>query len=51
MESVEGSNRSEIGSCFGNPKNSEEDILKSGWEQGVNKEPGMEKQGLQNGAR
>lgn len=48
---MEGSNRTEIGSCFSNPKNSEEDILKSRWGQGVNKEPGMEKQGLQNGAR
>lgn len=48
---MKGSNRTEMGSCFRNPKNSEEDILKSGWRQGVSEEPGMEKQGLQTGVR
>lgn len=50
MEGMKGSNRTEIESCFRNAKNSE-DILKSGWEQGVSKEPGMKKQGLKNGVR
>lgn len=44
---MKGSNRTEIG----NPENSEEDILESGWKQGVSEEPGMEKQGLQTGVR
>ena len=50
VESMEGSNRTETGRCCGNPKKSE-DILKSGWKPGVSKEPGMEKQDLQNGER
>lgn len=32
VESIrKGSSRTEAGSCFKNPKESEEDILKSGW--------------------
>lgn len=50
LRALEGSNRTETGRCCGNPKKSE-DILKSGWKPGVSKEPGMEKQDLQNGER
>lgn len=51
VESMKGSNRTETGRCCRNPKKSE-DILKSGWKPGVrSKEPGMEKQDLQNGER